>query len=171
MDSDVGRDGEEGYNLREMGSDGQGGWEEGGVDGSAGGGVSATAAAMEWSMSGVGGNSAWSVEKVCWRMGRMATSSGRWRMMGGEVGKRVVWMDRLGLVYPPQPQPWNGRCRVGGNFAWGKLDSEVGREGEEGYELREMGSDGQGGWEEGGVDGSAGGGVSATAAAMERSID
>jgi hypothetical protein len=63
MDSDVGRDGEEGYNLREMGSDGQGGWEEGGVDGSAGGGVSATAAAMEWSMSGVGGNSTWSVEK------------------------------------------------------------------------------------------------------------
>jgi hypothetical protein len=46
------------------------------------------------------------------------------------------------------------------------LDSDVGREGEEGYELREMGSDGQGG-----VDGSAGGGVSATAAAMERSID
>ena len=111
MDSDVGRDGEEGYNLREMGSDGQGGWEEGGVDGSAGGGVSATAAAMEWSMSGVGGNSAWSVEKVCRRMGRMATSSGRWRMMGGEVGKRVVWMDRLGVVYPPQPQRWNGQCR------------------------------------------------------------
>jgi hypothetical protein len=50
MDSDVGRDGEEGYNLREMGSDGQGGWEEGGVDGSAGGGVSATAAAMERSI-------------------------------------------------------------------------------------------------------------------------
>ena len=63
----------------------------------------------------------------------MATSSGRWRMMGGEVGKRVVWMDRLGVVYPPQPQRWNGRCRVGGNSAWGKLDSEVGREGEEGY--------------------------------------
>lgn len=53
----------------------------------------------------------------------------------------------------------------------GKMDSDVGRDGEEGYELREMGSDGQGGWEEGGVDGSAGGGVSATAAAMERSID
>jgi hypothetical protein len=30
----------------------------------------------------------------------------------------------------------------------------VGREGEEGYyELREVGNDGQGGWEEGGVDG------------------
>jgi hypothetical protein len=53
MDSDVGRDGEEGYyELREMGSDGQGGWEEGGVDGSAEGGVSATAAVMEWSLSG-----------------------------------------------------------------------------------------------------------------------
>ena len=51
----------------------------------------------------------------------------------------------------------------------GKMDSDVGRDGEEGYELREMGSDGQGGWEEGGVDGSAGGGVSATATAMERS--
>ena len=47
----------------------------------------------------------------------------------------------------------------------------MGRDGEEGYELREMGSHGQSGWEEGGVDGSAGGGVSATAAAMERSID
>ena len=46
----VGSDGEEGYNLREMGSDGQGGWEEGGVDRSAGGGVSAAAAAMEWSI-------------------------------------------------------------------------------------------------------------------------
>ena len=45
------------------------------------------------------------------------------------------------------------------------------RDGEEGYELREVGNDGRGGWEEGGVDGSAGGGVSATAAAMERSID
>jgi hypothetical protein len=45
------------------------------------------------------------------------------------------------------------------------------RDGEEGYKLREVGKDGQGGWEEGGVDGSAGGGVSATAAAMERSID
>ena len=45
----------------------------------------------------------------------------------------------------------------------------MGRDGEEGYELREMGSHGQSGWEEGGVDGSAGGGVSATAAAMERS--
>ena len=51
------------------------------------------------------------------------------------------------------------------------MDFDVGRDGEEGYELREMGSDGQGGWEEGGVDGSAGGGVSATAAAMEQSID
>jgi len=45
------------------------------------------------------------------------------------------------------------------------------RDGEEGYKLREVGNDGRGGWEEGGVDGSAGGGVSATAAAMERSID
>ena len=53
----------------------------------------------------------------------------------------------------------------------GEMDSDVGRDGEEGYELREMGSHGQSGWEEGGVDGSAGGGVSATAAAMERSID
>lgn len=59
---------------------------------------------------------------------------------------------------------------VGGNSVWGKLDSDVGREGEEGYELREVGNDGQGGWEEGGVDGSTGGGVSATAAAMEWSI-
>jgi hypothetical protein len=53
--------------------------------------------------------------------------------------------------------------RVGGNSAWGKLDSDVGREGE--------GNDGQGGWEEGGVDESAVGGLSAAAAAMERSID
>ena len=45
------------------------------------------------------------------------------------------------------------------------------RDGEEGYKLKEVGNDGRGGWEEGGVDGSAGGGVSATAAAMERSID
>ena len=58
-----------------------------------------------------------------------------------------------------------------GNSSWGELDSDVGREGEEGYELREVGNDGQGGWEEGGVDGLAVGGVSAAAAAMERSID
>jgi hypothetical protein len=44
------RDGEEGYKLREVGNDGRGGWEEGGVDRSAGGGVSAAAAAMEWSI-------------------------------------------------------------------------------------------------------------------------
>ncbi len=44
------RDGEEGYKLREVGNDGRGGWEEGGVDGSAGSGVSAAAAAMEWSI-------------------------------------------------------------------------------------------------------------------------
>jgi hypothetical protein len=42
------RDGEEGYKLREVVNDGQGGWEEGDVDGSAGGDVSAAAAAMEW---------------------------------------------------------------------------------------------------------------------------
>jgi hypothetical protein len=45
------RDGEEGYKLREVGNDGRGGWEEGGMDGSAGGGVSALAAAMEWSIN------------------------------------------------------------------------------------------------------------------------
>jgi hypothetical protein len=76
----VGRDGEEGYELREMGSDGQGGWEEGGVDGSAGGGVSATAAAMEWSMSGVGGNSAWSVEN---RFGCVGGWGGGLQAQGG----------------------------------------------------------------------------------------
>ena len=112
MDSDVGRDGEEGYNLREMGSDGQGGWEEGGVDGSAGGGVSATAAAMEWSMSGYA-----------------ATLRGRL-----------------------------------------KTDWGLSEDGEDGYELREVENDGRRGWEEGGVDGSAGVGVSATAAAMEWSL-
>ena len=45
-------DGEDGYELREVENDGRRGWEEGGVDGSAGVGVSATAAAMEWSLSG-----------------------------------------------------------------------------------------------------------------------
>jgi hypothetical protein len=35
---------------REVGNDGRGGWEEGGVDGLAGGGVSAAAAVMEWSI-------------------------------------------------------------------------------------------------------------------------
>jgi hypothetical protein len=44
------RDGEESYKLREVGNDGRGGWEEGGVDRLAGGGVSAAATAMEWSI-------------------------------------------------------------------------------------------------------------------------
>jgi hypothetical protein len=48
----VSEDGEDGYKLREVENDGRGGWEEGGVDGSARGGVSATATVMEWSMSG-----------------------------------------------------------------------------------------------------------------------
>jgi hypothetical protein len=47
----------------------------------------------------------------------------------------------------------------------------VSEDGEDGYELREVENDGWGGWEEGGVDGSAVEGVSAAAAAMERSID
>ena len=51
MDFDMGRDGEEGYELREMGSDGQSGWEEGGVDGSAGGGVSGASQQMRHSQS------------------------------------------------------------------------------------------------------------------------
>jgi hypothetical protein len=51
-DLGVSDDGEDGYELREVENDGRGGLEEGGVDGSAWGGVSATAAVMEWSLSG-----------------------------------------------------------------------------------------------------------------------
>jgi hypothetical protein len=48
----VSEDGEDGYELREVENDGRGGWEEGGVDGSAWGGVSATAVMMEWLLLG-----------------------------------------------------------------------------------------------------------------------